>query len=124
MLKTMFEKIWNAHLVDEQDGNSIVYIDRHLVHEVTSPQAFEGLRLAGHTVRRPETTYAVPDHNIPTKNQDQPIADPISALQVETLRKNCREFGITLFDLGDERSGIVHVIGPEQGLTLPGATIV
>ena len=124
MPKTMFEKIWNAHLVDEQDGNSIIYIDRHLVHEVTSPQAFEGLRLAGRTVRRPETTYAVPDHNIPTKNQDQPIADPISALQVETLRKNCREFGITLFDLGDERSGIVHVMGPEQGLTLPGATIV
>ena len=124
MPKTMFEKIWNAHLVDEQDGNSIVYIDRHLVHEVTSPQAFEGLRLAGRTVRRPETTYAVPDHNIPTKNQDQPIADPISALQVETLRKNCREFGITLFDLGDERSGIVHVMGPEQGVTLPGATIV
>ena len=124
MPKTMFEKIWNAHLVDEQDGNSIVYIDRHLVHEVTSPQAFEGLRLAGRTVRRPETTYAVPDHNIPTKNQDQPIADPISALQVETLRKNCREFGITLFDLGDERSGIVHVMGPEQGLTLPGTTIV
>jgi len=124
MPKTMFEKIWNAHLVAEQDGNSIVYIDRHLVHEVTSPQAFEGLRLAGRTVRRPETTYAVPDHNIPTKNQDQPIADPISALQVETLRKNCREFGITLFDLGDERSGIVHVMGPEQGLTLPGATIV
>jgi len=120
----MFEKIWNAHLVDEQDGNSIVYIDRHLVHEVTSPQAFEGLRLARRTVRRPETTYAVPDHNIPTKNQDQPIADPISALQVETLRKNCREFGITLFDLGDERSGIVHVMGPEQGLTLPGSTIV
>ena len=124
MPKTMFEKIWNAHLVDELDGNSIVYIDRHLVHEVTSPQAFEGLRLAGRTVRRPETTYAVPDHNIPTKNQDQPIADPISALQVETLRKNCREFGITLFDLGDKRSGIVHVMGPEQGLTLPGATIV
>ena len=124
MPKTMFEKIWNAHLVDEQDGNSIVYIDRHLVHEVTSPQAFEGLRLAGRTVRRPETTYAVPDHNIPTKNQDQSITDPISALQVETLRKNCREFGITLFDLGDERSGIVHVMGPEQGLTLPGATIV
>ena len=124
MPKTMFEKIWNTHLVHEQDGNSIIYIDRHLVHEVTSPQAFEGLRLAGRTVRRPETTYAVPDHNIPTKNQDQPIADPISALQVETLRKNCREFGITLFDLGDERSGIVHVMGPEQGLTLPGATIV
>ncbi|HCB31961.1 MAG TPA: 3-isopropylmalate dehydratase large subunit, partial [Deltaproteobacteria bacterium] len=122
--KTMFEKIWNSHLVHEQDGNSIIYIDRHLVHEVTSPQAFEGLRLAGRRVLHPEATFAVPDHNIPTENQDQPISDPISALQVETLRQNCREFGITLFDLGDERSGIVHVMGPEQGLTLPGSTIV
>ena len=121
---TMFEKIWNSHLVHEQDGNSIIYIDRHLVHEVTSPQAFEGLRLAGRRVLHPEATFAVPDHNIPTENQDQPISDPISALQVETLRQNCREFGITLFDLGDERSGIVHVMGPEQGLTLPGSTIV
>jgi len=120
----MFEKIWNSHLVHEQDGNSIIYIDRHLVHEVTSPQAFEGLRLAGRRVLHPEATFAVPDHNIPTENQDQPISDPISALQVETLRLNCREFGITLFDLGDERSGIVHVMGPEQGLTLPGSTIV
>jgi len=124
MPKTMFEKIWNSHLVHEQDGNSIIYIDRHLVHEVTSPQAFEGLRLAGRGVLHPEATFAVPDHNIPTENQDQPISDPISALQVETLRQNCREFGITLFDLGDERSGIVHVMGPEQGLTLPGSTIV
>jgi 3-isopropylmalate/(R)-2-methylmalate dehydratase large subunit len=124
MPKTMFEKIWNLHLVHEQDGNSIIYIDRHLVHEVTSPQAFEGLRLAGRRVLHPEATFAVPDHNIPTENQDQPISDPISALQVETLRQNCREFGITLFDLGDERSGIVHVMGPEQGLTLPGSTIV
>ena len=124
MAKTMFEKIWNSHLVHEQDGNSIIYIDRHLVHEVTSPQAFEGLRLAGRRVLHPEATFAVPDHNIPTENQDQPISDPISALQVETLRQNCREFGITLFDLGDERSGIVHVMGPEQGLTLPGSTIV
>jgi len=124
MSKTMFEKIWNSHLVHEQDGNSIIYIDRHLVHEVTSPQAFEGLRLAGRRVLHPEATFAVPDHNIPTENQDQPISDPISALQVETLRLNCREFGITLFDLGDERSGIVHVMGPEQGLTLPGSTIV
>ena len=99
----------------------IIYIDRHLVHEVTSPQAFEGLRLAGRRVSHPEATFAVPDHNIPTENQDQPISDPISALQVETLRQNCREFGITLFDLGDERSGIVHVMGPEQGLTLPGS---
>ena len=120
----MFEKIWNSHLVHEQDGNSIIYIDRHLVHEVTSPQAFEGLRLARRRVLHPEATFAVPDHNIPTENQDQPISDPISALQVETLRQNCREFGITLFDLGDERSGIVHVMGPEQGLTLPGSTIV
>lgn len=124
MPKTMFEKIWNSHLVHEQDGNSIIYIDRHLVHEVTSPQAFEGLRLAGRRVLHPEATFAVPDHNIPTENQDQPISDPISALQVETLRQNCREFGITIFDLGDERSGIVHVMGPEQGLTLPGSTIV
>ena len=124
MSKTMFEKIWDSHLVHEQDGNSIIYIDRHLVHEVTSPQAFEGLRLAGRRVLHPEATFAVPDHNIPTENQDQPISDPISALQVETLRQNCREFGITLFDLGDERSGIVHVMGPEQGLTLPGSTIV
>ena len=124
MPKTMFEKIWNLHLVHEQDGNSIIYIDRHLVHEVTSPQAFEGLRLAGRRVLHPEATFAVPDHNIPTENQDQPISDPISALQVETLRQNCKEFGITLFDLGDERSGIVHVMGPEQGLTLPGSTIV
>ena len=124
MPKTMFEKIWNSHLVHEQDGNSIIYIDRHLVHEVTSPQAFEGLRLAGRRVLHPEATFAVPDHNIPTENQDQPISDPISALQVETLRHNCREFGITIFDLGDERSGIVHVMGPEQGLTLPGSTIV
>jgi len=124
MSKTMFEKIWNSHLVHEQDGNSIIYIDRHLVHEVTSPQAFEGVRLAGRRVLHPEATFAVPDHNIPTENQDQPISDPISALQVETLRQNCREFGITLFDLGDERSGIVHVMGPEQGLTLPGSTIV
>ena len=124
MSKTMFEKIWNSHLVHEQDGNSIIYIDRHLVHEVTSPQAFEGLRLAGRRVLHPEATFAVPDHNVPTENQDQPISDPISALQVETLRQNCREFGITIFDLGDERSGIVHVMGPEQGLTLPGSTIV
>ena len=94
------------------------------MHEVTSPQAFEGLRLTGRRVLHPEATFAVPDHNVPTENQDQPISDPISALQVETLRQNCREFGITLFDLGDERSGIVHVMGPEQGLTLPSSTIV
>jgi len=124
MPKTMFEKIWESHLVHEEDGNSIVYIDRHLVHEVTSPQAFEGLRLSRRKVLHPELTFAVPDHNIPTINQEKPISDPISALQVETLRRNCREFGVKLFDLGDERSGIVHVMGPEQGLTLPGSTIV
>ena len=124
MSETMFEKIWNSHLVHEKDENSIIYVDRHLVHEVTSPQAFEGLRLSGRKVMHQELTFAVPDHNIPTMNQEKPISDPISALQVETLRRNCKEFGIKLFDLGDERSGIVHVIGPEQGLTLPGSTIV
>ncbi|MGA0442176.1 MAG: 3-isopropylmalate dehydratase large subunit [bacterium] len=124
MTKTLFEKIWDTHLVHEQDGNSILYIDRHLVHEVTSPQAFEGLRMAGRKVRVPQATFAVPDHNIPTRNQLQPIKDPVSAKQVETLRKNCQDFGVPLFDLGDPRQGIVHVMGPEQGLTLPGSTIV
>ncbi|MGA0225930.1 MAG: 3-isopropylmalate dehydratase large subunit [bacterium] len=123
-MKTLFEKIWDTHLVHEQDGNSILYIDRHLVHEVTSPQAFEGLRMAGRKVRVPQATFAVPDHNIPTRNQLQPIKDPVSAKQVETLRKNCKDFGVPLFDLGDPRQGIVHVMGPEQGLTLPGSTIV
>ena len=120
----MFEKIWNSHVITEQDGNTILYIDRHLVHEVTSPQAFEGLRMAGRSIRCIRATYAVPDHNVPTKDRDKPIADPVSAKQVETLRQNCQEFGITLFDLDDERQGIVHVVGPEQGLTLPGSTIV
>ena len=124
MAQTMFEKIWNSHVITEQDGNTILYIDRHLVHEVTSPQAFEGLRMAGRTIRCTGATYAVPDHNVPTKDRDKPIADPVSAKQVETLRQNCKEFGITLFDLDDERQGIVHVVGPEQGLTLPGSTIV
>ena len=124
MTKTLFEKIWDTHLVHEQDGNSILYIDRHLVHEVTSPQAFEGLRMAGRKVRVPQATFAVPDHNIPTRNQLQPIKDPVSAKQVETLRRNCKDFGVPLFDLGDPRQGIVHVMGPEQGLTLPGSTIV
>ena len=124
MAQTMFEKIWNSHVIAEQDGNNILYIDRHLVHEVTSPQAFEGLKMAGRPIRCTRATYAVPDHNVPTKDRDKPIADPISAKQVETLRQNCKEFGITLFDLGDERQGIVHVVGPEQGLTLPGSTIV
>ena len=120
----MFEKIWDAHLVHEENGNAILYIDRHLVHEVTSPQAFEGLRLAQRKVRRPRVTFAVQDHNVPTIDQDKPIQDPISAKQVETLRHNCKDFGISLFDLGDVRQGIVHVVMPEQGLTLPGLTIV
>ena len=124
MAQTMFEKIWNSHVIIEQDGNTILYIDRHLVHEVTSPQAFEGLRMAGRPIRCTKATYAVPDHNVPTKDRDKPIADLVSAKQVETLRQNCKEFGITLFDLDDERQGIVHVVGPEQGLTLPGSTIV
>jgi len=124
MAQTMFEKIWNSHVITEQDGNTILYIDRHLVHEVTSPQAFEGLRMAGRSIRCTGATYAVPDHNVPTKDRDKPIADPVSAKQVETLRQNCKEFGVTLFDLDDERQGIVHVVGPEQGLTLPGSTIV
>ncbi|HUU29688.1 MAG TPA: 3-isopropylmalate dehydratase large subunit [archaeon] len=124
MGKTMFQKIWDAHVVTECEGIAVLYIDRHLVHEVTSPQAFEGLRLAGRKVRSPHATYAVPDHNVPTANRDKPIADPLSARQVETLRKNCKEFGITLFDINDIRQGIIHVIAPEQGLTLPGSTIV
>ena len=120
----MFEKIWDAHVVHEENGNAILYIDRHLVHEVTSPQAFEELRLAQRKVRRPRVTFAVQDHNVPTIDQDKPIQDPISAKQVETLRHNCKDFGISLFDLGDVRQGIVHVVMPEQGLTLPGLTIV
>jgi 3-isopropylmalate/(R)-2-methylmalate dehydratase large subunit len=124
MGKTMFQKIWDAHVVGEHEGITLLYIDRHLVHEVTSPQAFEGLRLADRKVRQPRATFAVPDHNVPTANRDKPIADPLSAKQVETLRENCREFGITLFDLDDMRQGVVHVTMPEQGLTLPGMTIV
>lgn len=124
MGKTMFEKIWEAHVVHEEAGNTILYIDRHLVHEVTSPQAFEGLRLAQRQVRKTQATFAVQDHNVPTIDQDKPIADPTAAKQVETLRENCKEFGITLFDLGDVRQGIVHVVMPELGVTLPGMTIV
>ena len=123
--KTLFEKIWNAHLVHEKSGQpSILYIDRHLVHEVTSPQAFEGLRLAGRKVRRPDLTFATMDHNIPTTDRGLPILDPIAAKQVQTLENNCREFDITLFDLKSPFQGIVHVIGPELGLTLPGMTLV
>ncbi len=121
----MFEKIWDNHVVFSQPGQqTILYIDLHLVHEVTSPQAFEGLRLAGRRVRRPERTVATPDHNVPTTDRRLPIADPISRQQIETLRQNCREFGVRLYDLGDVRQGIVHVIGPELGITQPGMTIV
>jgi 3-isopropylmalate/(R)-2-methylmalate dehydratase large subunit len=121
----MLDKIWDQHIVyAPQSGPAIVYIDLHLVHEVTSPQAFEGLRLSGRTIRRPERTIATPDHNVPTTDRSLPIADPISRKQIETLRQNCAEFGVTLFDIGDVRQGIVHVIGPENGYTQPGMTIV
>ena len=123
--RTLFEKIWDQHVVrEEPDGTTLLYIDRHLVHEVTSPQAFEGLRLAGRRPRRPGATLAVPDHNVPTTDRARGIADPMSALQVSTLEQNCAEFGITYYGMNDIRQGIVHVIGPEQGLTLPGMTIV
>jgi len=123
--KTMFEKIWEAHVVREEAGQpALLYIDLHLVHEVTSPQAFDGLRLAGRKVRRPDLTIATMDHNVPTTDRSLPILDPISKLQMETLAKNCAEFGITLYDIHDRRQGIVHVIGPEQGITQPGQTIV
>ena len=123
--QTLFDKIWTAHLVREEPGQpSLLYIDRHLVHEVTSPQAFEGLRLAGRRVRRPDLTFATMDHNIPTTDRQLPIGDPIAARQVQTLEDNCRDFEITLFDLDSPYQGIVHVIGPELGLTLPGLTLV
>ena len=123
--RTLFEKIWNAHLVAEPVGrSSILYIDLHLVHEVTSPQAFEGLRTAGRRVRQPLRTVATVDHNIPTEPRGTPITDAIAARQIEALQKNCREFGIRLFDMDSPEQGIVHVIGPELGLTRPGMTIV
>jgi 3-isopropylmalate/(R)-2-methylmalate dehydratase large subunit len=123
--KTLFDKIWESHVVDEdEDGTCLLYIDRHLVHEVTSPQAFEGLRQSGRKVRRPDVTLAVPDHNVPTTDRAKGIAEEQSRIQVETLQQNCRDFGIQLFDVTDLRQGIVHIIGPEQGFTLPGLTIV
>src|ERR1700744_274536 len=125
MPKTLYDKIWDSHVVRRQDdGTCLIYIDRHLVHEVTSPQAFEGLRLAGRRVRRPEATPAVADHNVPTTNLAAGISDPESKLQVETLEANAKANGITYFDMNDIRRGIVHIIGPEQGLTLPGTTLV
>ena len=123
--RSLLDKIWDQHVVCAPEGEQpLIYIDLHLVHEVTSPQAFEGLRLAGRKVRRPERTFATPDHNVPTTDRSLPIADPISRQQIDTLRNNCREFGVRLFDLDDVNQGIVHVIGPEMGLTQPGMTIV
>ena len=125
MLKTLYDKIWEDHLVhQQQDGTTLLYVDRHLIHEVTSPQAFEGLRMHKREVRRPELTLAVPDHNIPTTDRSKGISDKESKLQVDTLRNNCKEFGIQLFDVNDRRQGIVHIIGPEQGFTQPGTVIV
>lgn len=125
MGKTLFDKIWDAHAVTEvADGPTQLYIDRQFAHEVTSPQAFNGLRERGLKVLRPEKTIATPDHNIPTWDQEKPITDPVSKFQVETLTKNCEEFGITLYGLGNRKNGIVHVVGPENGYTLPGMTIV
>ena len=125
MARTLSQKVWDNHVVHAGDGEpDLLYIDLHLVHEVTSPQAFDGLRMSGRGVRRPDLTVATEDHNVPTADIDQPIADPISRKQVETLRTNADEFGITLFPMGDPNQGIVHVIGPEQGLTQPGMTVV
>ena len=122
---TLFDKIWESHIVRaEPDGTTLLYIDRQLVHEVTSPQAFEGLKISGRKPRRPGATLAVPDHNVPTTDRSVGIADPLSAIQIRTLEENCRDFGITLFGMNDIRQGVVHVIGPEQGFTLPGTTIV
>jgi 3-isopropylmalate/(R)-2-methylmalate dehydratase large subunit len=123
--RTLFDKIWDSHLVHRQDdGTCLLYIDRHLVHEVTSPQAFEGLRTAGRKVHRPQATLAVADHNVPTTDRSKGIAEEESRIQVETLEQNCRDFGIQYFSMDDIRQGIVHIIGPEQGLTQPGLTIV
>lgn len=123
--RTIVEKIWDAHLVHRETGKpDLLYIDLHLIHEVTSPQAFEGLRLAGRKVRRPDLTVATADHNVPTTDRSIPIADPVSKVQIDTLESNTREFGITYFGMDDPRQGIVHVIGPELGLTQPGMTIV
>jgi 3-isopropylmalate/(R)-2-methylmalate dehydratase large subunit len=125
MAKTLYDKLWDEHVVrTEDDGTALLYIDRHLVHEVTSPQAFEGLRMAGRNPWRGSSILAVPDHNVPTTDRSAGIADPVSRIQVETLDKNCEEFGLTEFDMSDVRQGIVHVIGPEQGATLPGMTVV
>src|SRR5918912_1333476 len=120
---TLAEKVWDAHVVRSAEGEpDLLYIDLHLLHEVTSPQAFDGLRLAGRGVRRPDLTLATEDHNTPTLDIDKPIADPVSRTQIETLRRNCAEFGVRLHPLGDVEQGIVHVVGPQLGLTQPGMT--
>lgn len=121
--KTLYEKIWDTHIVDSEDGKNLIYIDLHLIHEVTSPQAFEGLRMAGRSVRRPDLSFATMDHNVPTLDRFN-ITDPISKQQMDTLAENCKNFDVTLFDLNSKYQGIVHVMGPELGLTLPGNTIV
>src|SRR5256886_4699581 len=129
--RTMFEKIWDSHVVHvgsadhgAAEAPATLYIDLHLVHEVTSAQAFDGLRMSGRRVRRPDLTVATMDHNVPTTDRSQPIADPISKKQIDVLARNCEEFGVTLYDLKSPRQGIVHIIGPELGLTQPGMTIV
>ncbi|HZS73241.1 MAG TPA: aconitase family protein, partial [Candidatus Nitrosotalea sp.] len=124
MPQTLFEKIWDSHIVAQENGRSLLYVDRHLVHEVTSPQAFDGLRMNKRKVRRTDLTFATMDHNVPTSDRSLPIIDQTSATQIKTLEKNCKEFGITLFDINSPNQGIVHVIGPELGITLPGTTIV
>ena len=125
MGRTLAEKVWDEHVVRHADGEpDLLFIDLHLIHEVTSPQAFDGLRLAGRQVRRPDLTIATEDHNVPTIDWDKPIADPVSRTQVETLRRNAEEFGVRLHPLGDLDQGIVHIIGPQLGLTQPGMTIV
>jgi len=125
MSKTLFEKIWDSHIVvEKENGPSLLYIDRHLIHEVTSPQAFDGLRMNNRKIRRPDLTIATMDHNVPTTDRTLPIIDQTSAIQINTLEKNCKDFGIQLFDINSPNQGIVHVIGPQLGITLPGTTIV
>ena len=125
MSQTLYDKIWSEHIVHQQDdGTTLLYVDRHLIHEVTSPQAFEGLRISKRKVRKPNLTLAVADHNVPTNNRSKGIDDKESRIQVEALEKNCKEFGVKIFDMKDNRQGIVHIIGPEQGFTQPGTIIV
>src|ERR671914_110537 len=128
MPKTLFEKIWDSHVIptkkENNDGPFLIYVDRHLVHEVTSPQAFDGLRLNNRKVRRPDLTFATMDHNVPTSDRSFPLIDQISSVQIQTLVQNCKEFGITLFDIKSPNQGIVHIIGPELGITIPGTVIV